>query len=583
MTEKVERKLKSFLNKKRIQKRLFTSDLLIYLETLYPKKSLNEQWFLYSHNLKQPPRCKYKNCKNKALFNESKKKYSEGCCLNHCRKISMLEKYGIENPMQIQSVKQKRKDDCLRKHGVENISQLEEIKEKKKKVCLIRFGQTTNLKCDDTKEKIKQTNLKKYGVENVSQSDEIKEKKKKKAIEKYDVENVFQAEEIKEKIKHTNLEKYGVERPSKCEEIKKRIRKTFLDKYGVENPMHLGKVKQKISDNCLKKYGVTHHNEYHVKNYKKYNNKKFVKETFVNGYVFDYISFCEYFNVSSSTAFKKIKQFDIKYKKRQNSLLENKLKEFVSNYVSIISNDRNVLEGKELDIYIPERNVAIEINGDYWHSELNGKNSEYHLVKTEICEEKNIRLIHVFENEINNKNHIVKSMILSLIGIYEKVIDAKDCEIIQISSDKAKRFFDSYHIEGFAYSDINLCLVKNEEYVSVMSFKSVSNGFWELVKYCDKLNDKIENSFETMLDYFVKFYFPTKIHHYLNRRFFNGFLLKKAGFNVIKKEEPEKLFLTKTRIIREKEQEFLNIGEPYHISWDCGNFLYEWKKHSKKM
>ena len=43
----------------------------------------------------------------------------------------------------------------------------------------------------------------------------------------------------------------------------------------------------------------------------------------------------------------------------------------------------------ELDIYIPSHNLAIEFDGLYWHSEIH-KPSNYHLNKTELCEEHRI-------------------------------------------------------------------------------------------------------------------------------------------------------------------------------------------------
>lgn len=61
----------------------------------------------------------------------------------------------------------------LEKYGVENVSQNQSIKEKIKKTCLVRYGTTSTLKSKDVQNRIKQTNLKKYGVENVSQSKEI--------------------------------------------------------------------------------------------------------------------------------------------------------------------------------------------------------------------------------------------------------------------------------------------------------------------------------------------------------------------------------------------------------------------------
>jgi hypothetical protein len=45
-------------------------------------------------------------------------------------------------------------------------------------------------------------------------------------------------------------------------------------------------------------------------------------------------------------------------------------------------NSRSIISPKELDFYIPSKQIAIEVNGLYWHSEINGsKPSSYHLGK----------------------------------------------------------------------------------------------------------------------------------------------------------------------------------------------------------
>ena len=70
----------------------------------------------------------------------------------------------------------------------------------------------------------------------------------------------------------------------------------------------------------------------------------------------------------------------------------------------------------ELDIYIPENKLALEINGNYFHSELGGKkNKYYHVNKTELCESKNIQLIHIFEDEWLFKNDVIKKRIKKLV------------------------------------------------------------------------------------------------------------------------------------------------------------------------
>jgi hypothetical protein len=80
---------------------------------------------------------------------------------------------------------------------------------------------------------------------------------------------------------------------------------------------------------------------------------------------------------------------------------EREIKKFLNDkHIKYIENDRTTLNGLELDILIPQKNIAIEFNGLYWHSNK-FKKRDYHQIKTELCDEKNIQLIHIFEDEWN--------------------------------------------------------------------------------------------------------------------------------------------------------------------------------------
>ena len=78
----------------------------------------------------------------------------------------------------------------------------------------------------------------------------------------------------------------------------------------------------------------------------------------------------------------------------------------VGNYIQdiyngeIILNSRKVIPPKELDIYLPDINLAIEYNGTYWHSL---KPEGYHRNKTERCKDLGIRLFHIPERAWTNK------------------------------------------------------------------------------------------------------------------------------------------------------------------------------------
>lgn len=66
----------------------------------------------------------------------------------------------------------------------------------------------------------------------------------------------------------------------------------------------------------------------------------------------------------------------------------------------------------ELDIVLPDINLAIEYNGLYWHSSLR-KPNDYHLMKSLLCREKGIRLIHIYEFEdLDTQLKLLKSLLL---------------------------------------------------------------------------------------------------------------------------------------------------------------------------
>ena len=61
---------------------------------------------------------------------------------------------------------------------------------------------------------------------------------------------------------------------------------------------------------------------------------------------------------------------------------------------------RDIFENtrEEIDIFLPDYNIAIEINGSYWHSSAQ-KTRSYHFNKSKRCEALGIRLIHIWDYE----------------------------------------------------------------------------------------------------------------------------------------------------------------------------------------
>ena len=291
------------------------------------------------------------------------------------------------------------------------------------------------------------------------------------------------------------------------------------------------------------------------------------------------------------------------YHNFNNSFNENKVYEYVKQFFpDTISNDRKVLNGNELDILIPSKNIAIEYNGLYWHCELK-KPKNYHLNKTEECEKKGIRLIHIFEDEWLSKPEIWKSMLNNILGLTNEKIYARKCTIKDVETDEATTFLKKNHIQGWCPSQIKLGLYYNNELVSLMTFGRsrhfIGNGKaeYELLRFCNKINTSVIGGASKLFHYFVKTYDPESIVSYADRRWSVGNLYNKLGFTFVHNSKPNYYYIVGTErknrfnfrksILVEKyncpvdtsEREFCMKQKWYRI-YDCGTKVYKWRKNS---
>lgn len=219
----------------------------------------------YSHELvrretKIEGKCRNEGCNE--LFNksfreiiENKSYYCKICTLKNKqnkRKVTCLQKYGVENAISSEAVQNKMKITNLQKYGVEYTFQSEKVKDKIKETCIERYGVENPIKNNDIREKIKKTCLEKYGVEHTSQTNNYKKKYNLTILEKYGVKNISQNEDIKKKKIKTCFQNYGVEHPSQHEDIKKKRIETSLKKYGVEYPIQDPNVLDKNIKSCYR-------------------------------------------------------------------------------------------------------------------------------------------------------------------------------------------------------------------------------------------------------------------------------------------------------------------------------------------
>lgn len=227
----------------------------------------------------------------------------------------------------------------------------------------------------------------------------VKLKKKQTNLEKYGVENTFQSNEKKNIIKQTCLQKYGVENPHQNKEIIEKTKETCFKRFGYSSPAKAPEIKQKIKNACLERYGVD-----------------------------NYVKTKEYKIKTHNTLLKRYNKDSLYSSKSEKSLYD-----FIKlNYNGIIiQDDRDILNGKELDIYLPDIGIAFEYDGTYWHADDRFYNEadmiRSHKVydiwqkdkeKDLLCEKLGIILVRIKEYDWINNNDYENQRILDILYNY---------------------------------------------------------------------------------------------------------------------------------------------------------------------
>ena len=450
------------------------------------------------------------------------------------------------------------KDTCLKKYGVENVWKDKNIQAKIKNTNLIRYGVTNGGNTKNGRKKAKITLLKHYGNDGLK-SKTIYEKRVQTALKKYGKNSFTQTQQYKDSVKIRNLTKF-----------KDRL---------INDPEINFKNLDEAFNNLLYKDISTYIFQAHCK---KCNSIFNMTLNFNNFYKYGTYSNCQKCHPSYSK-----------------SIYENEIANFLKlldKNIELETNSRKIIAPYELDIFVKNKNIAIEFDGLYWHSYeiTNAKNCQ--LFKTELCEEKGIQLIHVFENEWLYKQDIVKSRIKNLLGVYDKMVFARKCEVREVDSKTSRQFQDKNHIQGAVNAKVNLGLYLSDELVSLMTFGKCrfdKKHEWELLRFCNKLGYHVPGGAGKLLKHFERNWQPTSLVSYADRRWSKGKLYEALGFKLDHKSEPNYWYWKygKTLESRLKYQKhklkniFKNYNDNmseyelmllngYHKIYDCGNLCF---------
>ena len=474
------------------------------------------------------------------------------------------------------------KKTCLNKYGVINPSQIEGVQEKIRENLRAKYGEgvTSTSQVPGAREKAKQTMIERYG-DYYTRTQEYKDRSEKTNLEKYGTRIGSMSEIVKENAKKHNLEKWGVDNPAKDPSIKKKIKDHFLDTYGVVNPSQIEEVQKKnwatrrprVEEKIIKQCedrNITPLFDFE----KDYRGEKNYYKFLCNncGLEFEMKPFnrtvcCP---VCSSSA----------------SGQEISLRNFISSIYEgpILYNVKDVISPLELDIYIPEKKLAVEYNGDYWHS-TEQKEKRYHEIKSKACEAKGIRLIHVYECEWIHSREKIESLLRIALGCGYSKIGARKCEVKKISNREARPFNEKNHLQGHRNAQVTYGLFYKGELAQLMSFSKMKynrnlkgDDEWEIIRGCPGSNNQIVGGVSKLFKAFVKEYNPQLVFSYCDFNKFDGRGYEAIGMKFVGYTGPDKFYVDRAGYkIGRNPKKRKELEESCTTIYGAGSKKYIWK------
>lgn len=463
---------------------------------------------------------------------------------------TMIERYGAATPLQVPEMKAKIQATIKDKYGVDNLSQSKEIQDR-----------------------IRQNSLSKYGVEHYTNNPTIRKRMIDGMIAKYGVDNPQKDADIRNKTQQTNLNRYGVRNPFESKEVRDTYVRNHIAKYGVAWPHQRPDLIEKVKQSNIKKYGYAMYpisDEYMVNvisdpskfnNYKQFMDdpEKFINNNYATKPTAKQI--CEDTGLSDTTVYDKL----ISIGRRDLATeacytLENEVIEYLTQLrsdIKVVKHNRSILNGKEIDIYLPDFNIGFECNPTYTHNSSFSdpwgcppKYYKYHAEKSLQALDKGVFIYHIFGYEWKYRQSTIKSQIQNLIGCNDFKIYARNTKVITISSSEASEFLFNNHRQGNAQASVRLALIlpESNQIVSIMTFGKMRPGIgkksdqldteWELVRFCNNCGTSVVGGASKLLKYFIRNYEWTKIVSFSDIAHTRGSLYSTLGFKQVSVSDP---------------------------------------------
>lgn len=204
---------------------------------------------------------------------------------------------------------------------------------------------------------------------------------------------------------------------------------------------------------------------------------------------------------------------------------------------------------RELDIYAPERKLAVEYSGmryhTHWAAEAEKKDKNKHYQKYVDCKALGIRLITMYESEWLGHNYAVRRLLRNALGKGKGKLMARKCELKKVEHAAATAFYDRYHPQGGAGSGVHYGLFWKGKLVACMRFvlgandrgAGATNRVWTLGRYATRIT--VAGAASRLFKAFVAEHNPPMVKSFSDNRYFEGGMYEQLGFTLDEETPPD--------------------------------------------
>ena len=241
-----------------------------------------------------------------------------------------------------------------------------------------------------------------------------------------------------------------------------------------------------------------------------------------------------------------------------------------------------ILNGQEIDIYLPDYKIGIEFNGTYWHSDMY-KEKNYHLNKSKEAEKLGIRLIHIYQYEWDNSDvrEKIKSLLRIALGKITNKIYARECEIKKIDNHTAQTLNNSNHLQNHRNAQVTYGLYYKDELVQLMSFSKHRKYEWEIVRGCPGSNNIVIGGVSKLFKHFLDDYNPNEVFSYCDFNKFDGHSYETLGMKFIGYTGPDMKYIIKGNVVNRQPSRYKEIKDSIDAKiYGAGSKKYLWTKEN---